>query len=880
MTWESIQLGEFVTLKRGYDLPSSLRVHGRVPVVSSSGVTGRHDTARVKGPGVVTGRYGTLGEVYFIADDFWPLNTSLYVQDFKGNDPRFSAYFLESVLTNTKSDKAAVPGINRNDLHARAVRVTRDVGEQRAIAAILGAYDDLLENNRRRIRLLEQAARLLYEEWFVRLRFPGHEHVRIVDGVPENWEVKTLGDIARTNEENYRAEGLPEQINYIDISSVTKGRITGKTTMPSIVAPGRARRKARSGDVIWSNVRPNLRAFALVLDPDENDVVSTGFTVLTPVDVPYSYMYLLVTTECFINYLDNHATGASYPAVRSEDFERARVVCPDMRVLELFHESVGPMFRFISILESEARRLEEARDLLPAAADECGDRGMTRAVDPDLAGVIARGEGATVEFKRSLGKDVGRELCAFANAGGGTVLVGVSDTGEIAGVANHNRLKSRVLSTARSADPPIDVAVESSGAVLRVVVPAQKRKPYSFGGRFFVRDGASSRQMSNAEVEDLFYAAGRLHFDRKPCPDFSIENDLDDEPWVRFSRRAKIPEAMDRMLALRNLGLVDSDDRMTHAGAWLLAGDVRRFTTSAHVSCALFLGTEKVRILDRRDFHGDVPAMVDDAVAWILTKINVEFIIRHVRRQERPELPEEALREAVANAVAHRDYRSTANVQIYVFKDRIEIVSPGGLPAGMTEADLGTKSMPRNPLLFGMLYRMDVVEHIGSGIKRIRDLCREHDVAEPIIDVSEHWVTVTFPRPTLPVGERDIRQAGSETGGRPKSQPEPGQESAEVGLESAAAGLGLERAGPESGGAGQESLERRVLALLLTGPLSKSALAAGLGHQSVSAGLNRVVRCLLQDGLVAHTVPDKPNSRLQRYRITLAGQATLQGSAE
>ena len=139
--------------------------------------------------------------------------------------------------------------------------------------------------------------------------------------------------------------------------------------------------------------------------------------------------------------------------------------------------------------------------------------------------------------------------------------------------------------------------------------------------------------------------------------------------------------------------------------------------------------------------------MIDDAVAWILTKINVEFIIKHVRREERPELPEEALREAVANAVAHRDYRSTANVHIYVFRNRIEVVSPGGLPEGMTEADLGIKSMPRNPLLFGMLYRMGVVENIGSGIKRIRELCREHGVAEPVINVSEHWVMVTFPRP-------------------------------------------------------------------------------------------------------------------------------------
>ena len=186
-------------------------------------------------------------------------------------------------------------------------------------------------------------------------------------------------------------------------------------------------------------------------------------------------------------------------------------------------------------------------------------------------------------------------------------------------MANHNRLKARVLSTGRSADPPIGVEVESLGAVLRVVVPAQNRQPYSFGGRFFVRDGASSRQMSNAEVEDLFYAAGRLHFDRMPCADFSIERDVDDETWARFGRRAKIPEAMDRLVALRSLGLVDDDDRMTHAGAWLLARDVGLVTTSAHVSCALFFGTEKVRILDRRDFHGAAPTMIDDAVTWLLT---------------------------------------------------------------------------------------------------------------------------------------------------------------------------------------------------------------------------------------------------------------------
>lgn len=319
---------------------------------------------------------------------------------------------------------------------------------------------------------------------------------------------------------------------------------------------------------------------------------------------------------------------------------------------------------------------------------------------------------------------------------------------------------------------------------------------------------------------------------------------------------------------------------------WLLAGDIRKFTTAAHVSCALFIGTEKVRILDRRDFCGDVPTMVDDAVAWILTKINIEFVIRHVRREERPELPGEALREVVAHAVAHRDYRSTANVQIYVFKDRIEIVSRGGLPAGMTEADLGAKSMPRNPLLFGMLYRMDVVENIGSGIKRIRDLCREHGVAEPIIDVSEHWVTVTFPRPEAPIDEETSNQTSGEAGRRRlESQRQSGRESPgatrespDVGLESAGYGLESMDAGLESKEAGLKSLERRVLALLAAEPLSRSGIAGALGHQSMSAGLNGVIHRLLSDGCIAYTVPAKPNSRLQKYRITQAGRFAWPGT--
>ncbi len=134
--WQTCKLGDVITLKRGHDLPEASRQDGDVPIVSSSGVTGYHNEAKAKGPGVITGRYGTLGEVFYVEEDYWPLNTALYVIDFKGNHPRFIGYFLQNILRNYQSDKAAVPGVNRNVLHALKVRYP--VGKpQERIADIL-----------------------------------------------------------------------------------------------------------------------------------------------------------------------------------------------------------------------------------------------------------------------------------------------------------------------------------------------------------------------------------------------------------------------------------------------------------------------------------------------------------------------------------------------------------------------------------------------------------------------------------------------------------------------------------------------------------------------------------------------------------------------
>jgi len=468
----------------------------------------------------------------------------------------------------------------------------------------------------------------------------------------------------------------------------------------------------------------------------------------------------------------------------------------------------------------------------------------------DLQNLIALGEGFTTELKRAGTSNLGREICAFANATGGVILIGISDNGQIVGVGDHNRLKAEVQAIARSADPPIAVELESVGEVLCVTIPGQHSKPYSFGGKFFLREGASSQQMSRAEIREFFYKEGLIHFDETPCRRFSIETDLTDDVWSTFRKRAKIPASMEPVTALRNLHLIDDEGRMTHAGAWLLARDIRKFSVSADVACALFFGTDKMRILDRRGFDSDVYSMIDAVVTWILSKINVEYIIKRVKREERPELPEEALREAVVNALAHRDYRSTANVQIYVFKDRIEIVSPGGLPAGMAEADLGVKSIPRNPLLFGILHRMEAVENIGSGIRRIYNICQDYGLSKPKIEVSENWFTVTFPRP----------QAEPDKAWQKAKGKERGQE------------------GQERGQEGQPTLQDWEIAML---EMCSGQDATGVqllevtGYTRRTGYFRRGLEKLLKLGFLEMTIPDKPRSSKQRYRLTETGKEML-----
>ncbi|WP_192985753.1 restriction endonuclease subunit S [Pseudomonas sp. EggHat1] len=164
--WKEASLGDFVELKRGYDLPKAKRSAGNVPIISSAGVSDFHSIAMVKGPGVITGRYGTIGEVFYVDEDYWPLNTTLYVRDFKGNDPRFISYFLKTLDFDSYSDKGAVPGVNRNHLHLAKVRIPK-VETQKTIANFLNRLDSKTNLNQQINQTLEAMAQAVFKSWFI-----------------------------------------------------------------------------------------------------------------------------------------------------------------------------------------------------------------------------------------------------------------------------------------------------------------------------------------------------------------------------------------------------------------------------------------------------------------------------------------------------------------------------------------------------------------------------------------------------------------------------------------------------------------------------------------------------------------------------------------
>ena len=395
--WPRVKLGEHIELLTGY------------PFKSSGFNSNPEDIALVKGENVAQGRIEweiskrwpaadlpqleqyrlCTGDVVLAMDRPW-IEAGLKFAWIKPHDPiallvqrvsrlrgkaTLDQTFLRCVIGSpafTNYIKPIVTGVNVPHISPQQIRdfcfCLPPVDVQRQIADILSAYDDLIENNTRRIQILEQQAQALYCEWFINYRFPGHAKVKLVDSplgkIPQGWAVERLDAVTSVNASSIRRGSEPAGILYVDIASVTTGRLERVEQMSFADAPGRARRIVQHGDTIWSCVRPNRRSFTLILDPADNLIVSTGFAVLTPTKVPFSFLHQAVTTDDFVSYLTNSATGAAYPAVAAKDFEAAKLVLPSETLLRLFHEHAEPLMTLKENLMRKNLRLRRTRDLL------------------------------------------------------------------------------------------------------------------------------------------------------------------------------------------------------------------------------------------------------------------------------------------------------------------------------------------------------------------------------------------------------------------------------------------------------------------------------------------------------------------------------------
>ncbi|WP_413432282.1 restriction endonuclease subunit S [Crateriforma spongiae] len=344
--WSVMPLGRQLNLKRGHDLPKRLRVEGAIPIYSSSGLSGRHSTAKCEPPGVITGRYGTIGNVFFASEPYWPLNTTLYVEDFKSNDPKFVYYFLKTFDWDAYSDKSAVPGVNRNHVHEELVAFP-PVDEQRAIADVLTSLDDKIDLLHRQNKTLEAMAETLFRQWFVEEAEDGWVEAKLPDEFDFEMGTSPKGDTF-----NEHGEGMPMYQGNADFGfRFPQRRIY--TTAP--------KRTAKKGDTLIS-VRAPVGAQNMA---SETCCIGRGVAAFrlsqNPMFIAYTFYKLRAMMTEFEQF---NAEGTVFGSISKRDVSELPILLPPPDRIEKFHRHVGPVDAKVIANCKQIISLEKLRDTL------------------------------------------------------------------------------------------------------------------------------------------------------------------------------------------------------------------------------------------------------------------------------------------------------------------------------------------------------------------------------------------------------------------------------------------------------------------------------------------------------------------------------------
>jgi len=470
---------------------------------------------------------------------------------------------------------------------------------------------------------------------------------------------------------------------------------------------------------------------------------------------------------------------------------------------------------------------------------------------PDLDILLQEGEGTMLEYKENLSSSFARELVAMANTAGGKILLGVRDDGTVKGIPDSNDLRSRIQDIARNCDPPVKVLVQRVGEVTVITVRESDSKPVQCSDGFFWRQGAVTQKLSRDEICDFFRSEGNIRFDISLCPKFRYPRDFDREKyeaWFHLSGITGRPRTEDVLVNIEAAEHAGGRLVFRNAGVLFFAKNIRHFFSQAYITCLLAKGPDKVHILDRKDFTGGIVSDIEESLRFIERNTRTAYRIEGLRREDIPEYPMKALREAVTNAVMHRDwFMEGANVFVEIYTDRIEVSSPGGLPKGMKLSDLGRKSIRRNALIADLLHRITFIEKAGTGIKRMRDEAHDQGCPEPVFEENGFFTTIFYPNPEVRA------QAGM--GPEPSTAQVPHKYPAST----AQVKILLE--------AGREPKTRDELQMLVS-----------LVHRQHF--IKEYLKPLLEAGWLEMTIPEKPRSSKQRYRLTQKGRSVLESGGD
>jgi ATP-dependent DNA helicase RecG len=447
-----------------------------------------------------------------------------------------------------------------------------------------------------------------------------------------------------------------------------------------------------------------------------------------------------------------------------------------------------------------------------------------------------------IEWKESWRDEYLKWVCAFANAQGGVLEIGRDSQGKVVGLADAAKLIEDLPNKMRDligivAD--VDLLEEAGRPYIRITVEPYPY-PVSYKGEYHVRSGSTKQVLKGAALDRFLLGRTGKRWDAVPVPGVSV-GDLEAKTLARFRERAARskrlgPEALedDDAGLVEKLRLMEGP-YLKRAAVLLFHPDPERFITGASIRIGYFESDADLRYHD--EVHGNLFTQVDQTVDLLLTKyLKASISYEGLQRVETYPVPEGALREVLLNAVAHKDYASGVPIQISVYADRVLFWNNGQLPDDWTVERLKSKhpSQPYNPDVANAFFRAGMIEAWGRGIERVIQACLAHGLEPPELkyEGSGLWVTFRFRSPQEPRPE----EAGT--------KPALSRHQADV----------LRQASTES---------------------SLVELMEVTGRTDRTKFRDQVLRPLLEAGLIAMTLPDKPKSPSQRYRLTHQGQTVL-----